>query len=78
MCALDPALVAELLGDRANSLIFDNSKIRAVVPGYAATVPFAAGAREIVAWHDEDPSRRVVDPRWDGLMDTLVERFRVR
>jgi hypothetical protein len=32
-----------------------------------------AGAREIVAWHDEDPSRQRIDPRLDTLMDRLVE-----
>jgi hypothetical protein len=33
------------------------------------------GAREIVAWHDEDPARRVIDERVDALMDELVARY---
>ncbi len=40
-------------------------------------MPFEQGAREIVAWHDEDPARRAVDPHHDGLMDALVQRWRV-
>lgn len=36
------------------------------------------GAREIVAWFDDDPSRRVTDHQLDGLMDQLVERRRMR
>ena len=36
-------------------MIFDNTKVKALVPDYVATIPFAEGAREIVAWHDEDP-----------------------
>jgi hypothetical protein len=28
-----------------------------------------------VAWHDEDPARRVVDERVDALMDELVARY---
>jgi nucleoside-diphosphate-sugar epimerase len=61
-----------LLGDKAHSMIFDNSKLRRVVPDYVATIPFARGAREIVAWHDEDPSRRTADARIDALLDRLV------
>jgi hypothetical protein len=33
------------------------------------------GAREIVAWHDEVPARRVIDERVDALMDELVARY---
>jgi Lon protease-like protein len=56
-------------------VMFDNAKVRALVPDYVATIPFARGAREIVAWHDEDPARRVVDERVDALMDELVARY---
>jgi nucleoside-diphosphate-sugar epimerase len=65
-----------LVGDKAHSLVFDNSKIRGMVPDYVATIPFSRGAREIVDWHDEDPSRRQVDPRMDALIDRLVAAAR--
>jgi nucleoside-diphosphate-sugar epimerase len=61
-----------LLGDKAHSMVFDNAKVRALVPGFVATVPFWRGAQEIVAWHDEDPERRRVDARMDALMDRLA------
>jgi nucleoside-diphosphate-sugar epimerase len=78
IAAADPEWGAGLLGDKAHSMVFDNAKLRSVVPDYVATVPFEQGAREIVAWHDEDPSRQRVDPRLDTLMDRLVETYRVR
>lgn len=78
IAAVDPEWGAGLLGDKAHSMVFDNSKVRSVVPGYRATIPFEQGAREIVEWHDGDPARRQVDARLDGLMDQLVERFRMR
>jgi hypothetical protein len=59
-------------------MVFDNAKVKALVPDYVATVPFAQGAREIVAWYDGDPARRVVDERMDGLMDRLAEAYRPR
>jgi nucleoside-diphosphate-sugar epimerase len=72
--AADETWGRSLLGDKTHSVIFDNAKVRALVPDYVATIPFAQGAREIVAWHDEDPARQQVDERLDALMDQLVAR----
>jgi nucleoside-diphosphate-sugar epimerase len=76
IAAADPAWGAGLLGDKAHSMVFDNSKLRSVVPGYQATIGFEEGAREIVAWHDADPSRQQVDMRIDAVMDKLTETYR--
>jgi nucleoside-diphosphate-sugar epimerase len=78
IAAADPEWGAGLLGDKAHSMLFDNAKLRSVVPGYVATVPFEQGARDIVAWHDEDPVRQRVDARLDTVMDRLVETYRPR
>jgi nucleoside-diphosphate-sugar epimerase len=61
-----------LLGDKMHSMIFDNSKIKRVVPSFSATIPYAEGARETLAWYDADASRRVVDAATDALMDQLI------
>jgi nucleoside-diphosphate-sugar epimerase len=76
IAAADPDWGAGLLGDKAHSLTFDNSKLRGVVPDFRATIPFEQGAREIVAWYDEDPARREVDARLDALMDKLIAAYR--
>ena len=60
-----------LLGDKAHSVVFDNSKIKALVPGWCATTPFAQGAREIVAWNT-DPA---VDAEVNAAFDSLATRF---
>ena len=73
IAAADSEWGAGLLGDKAHSMVFDNSKLRSVVPGYRATIPFEQGAREIVAWHDADPARQQIDARLDAVMDKLVE-----
>jgi nucleoside-diphosphate-sugar epimerase len=75
IAAVSPDWGAALLGDKAHSMLFDNTKLRTVVPDFVATVPFEQGAREIVAWHDEDPARRVVDADIDAAMDRLVEAY---
>jgi nucleoside-diphosphate-sugar epimerase len=77
VAAADPGWGEGLLGDKAHSMLFDNSKLRSVVPGFRATIPFEQGAREIVEWHDADPARRTVDARLDSVMDDLVGRYRI-
>ena len=76
IASADPEWGAGLLGDKAHSMVFDNSKLRSVVPGYRATISFEQGAREIVAWHDADPARQVVDARLDAVMDRLIKIYR--
>jgi nucleoside-diphosphate-sugar epimerase len=76
IAAADPEWGAGLLGDKAHSMVFDNSKLRSVVPGYRAEIPFEQGAREIIAWYDEDPARQQVDARLDAVMDKLIETYR--
>ncbi len=76
IAAAEPDWGASLLGDKSHSLVFDNSKIRSLVPGFRPSIPFEQGAREIVAWHDEDPSRQQPDPRIDAAMDHLIATYR--
>jgi nucleoside-diphosphate-sugar epimerase len=78
IAAADPEWGAALLGDKAHSMVFDNAKLRSVVPDYVATVPFEQGAREIVAWYQEDAARQHVDKRLDAVMDELVAAYRLR
>jgi hypothetical protein len=58
-------------------MIFDNSKLRTIVPGWRARVPFESGAREIAEWYLADPARQVVDPGLDALMDKLAQQYGV-
>jgi nucleoside-diphosphate-sugar epimerase len=78
VAAVDEDLGASLLGDKAHSMVFDNSRIKSLVPGWTAVVPFRQGAQEIVDWHDEEPSRRTVDARLDALYDRLIDAYRPR
>ena len=76
IAAADPEWGAGLLGDKAHSMVFDNSRLRGVVPDYRPVIPFEQGAREIVAWHDADPARQQADPRIDAVMDKLISQYR--
>ena len=76
IAAADPGWGAGLLGDKTHSMVFDNAKLRSVVPGYRAVIPFEQGAREIVAWYDGDSSRQRIDAGVDAVTDKLAQAFR--
>ncbi len=63
-----------LTGDKAQTAIFDNTKIKTFVPGFAATMPFEKGIRRTLAWYESHPERLGRDMEWDALMDELVEK----
>jgi nucleoside-diphosphate-sugar epimerase len=69
--ASDAEEEGNLWGDKAYSTVFDNAKLRNLVPDFKATVPFSAGIQETVAWFDADPGRQEIDAaaneRWDRL-----------
>ena len=71
-----PAWGPGLLGDKAHSVIFDNTKLRSVVPEYVATTPFWRGAREIVEWYLDSPARQAVDADLNTNLDQLVAAAR--
>jgi nucleoside-diphosphate-sugar epimerase len=64
-----------LLGDKAHSAIFDNSKIKEFVPGFVATTPFREGIKRTIQWFDADPSRIRIDPTNNQLMDHIIKQY---
>jgi nucleoside-diphosphate-sugar epimerase/catechol 2,3-dioxygenase-like lactoylglutathione lyase family enzyme len=70
--AADERWGGSLLGDKAHTVIFDNAKLRALVPEFRPAVPFARGAEEIVAWQLANGA--TADPRLDALCDRLTQR----
>jgi nucleoside-diphosphate-sugar epimerase len=68
-----PSVRGTLLGDKSHSAVFDNSKIRKLVPEFVATIPFNVGIRETIAWFDADPARRVVREETNRFLDGLID-----
>ncbi|PAP76154.1 NAD-dependent epimerase/dehydratase family protein [Rubrivirga marina] len=64
-----------LLGDKAHARVFDNALVRSLVPNFEATIPWAEGAREMVAWFEAHPEARVVDEDYDQKVDRLIGPF---
>lgn len=75
IASIDKEWGDSLLGDKAHSMVFDNSKIKRFVPGFAATIPFSRGAEEIVAWYDADPARKTIDRVFDATTERIISRY---
>jgi nucleoside-diphosphate-sugar epimerase len=67
-----PELGPGLVGDKAHSMVFDTSKLRALVPEFATTIPYSVGAERIIAWYDAHPEAQQVDRDLDEGFDQLV------
>jgi nucleoside-diphosphate-sugar epimerase len=64
-----------LLGDKAHSSIFDNSKVKSLAPGFVCTVPYSRGAEAVVRYYLDDPTRGHFEPDKDAIEEELVKRF---
>lgn len=72
---VDPGRAGPLHGDKACSVVFDNSKIKRFVPEFVCTTPFERGIRKTIAWYRADPSRQKVDEKQNAWMDDLITRY---
>ncbi|MGD0831254.1 MAG: SDR family oxidoreductase [Terracidiphilus sp.] len=70
-----PDEVGSLMGDKAVSVVFDNSKIKRFVPDYCATVPFAQGIQRTINWFDADARRKQIDEGMNAIWDKLIDAY---
>ncbi len=61
-----------LLGDKSPTVVFDNSKIKRLVPGFVCTVRMDQGIRDTVRWILAHPEAQVDDPEFDAWCDRVI------
>lgn len=64
-----------LLGDKAHSVIFDNSKIKTFVPGFQCLIPFREGVRRTLDWFHADPARQAIDAAVNAKLDRILAAY---
>jgi nucleoside-diphosphate-sugar epimerase len=69
-------LGSSLLGDKAYSMIFDNSKIKRFVPEYKAVIPFSEGIKRVYGWFEADPTRKIIDESINEEMDRIISLYK--
>jgi nucleoside-diphosphate-sugar epimerase len=70
-----PEWGAALLGDKARSVVFDNSKIKSLAPGWKSTISFAEGIRKSISWFEEKPDRMVINKDAELNMNKIIQKF---
>lgn len=62
-----------LIGDKANSVVFDNSKLKRAVPGFAPNIRFEQGIKKVLDNVLSNPSLQIPDPEFDRWCDKVIE-----
>jgi nucleoside-diphosphate-sugar epimerase len=73
--APDWSWTAGTLGDLAHSAVFDNTKIRTFVPGFAPRLTFHRAVHRMVAWRRDHPDLTRPDPATDAILDRIVGAY---
>ncbi len=70
-----PDCLGGLLGDKSHTVIFDNSKLKQLVPGYTAGVRFDQGVRRTLAFLEQHPQYQKTDPEFDVWTDKIIDAY---
>ena len=71
-----PETMEFIQGDKAEPGVFDNSKIKRLVPDFKCKKPFAVGVRESVTWLKAHPEDQLPNPKADALVDQIIASWR--
>lgn len=69
----DLDFTGSLLGDKANTVVFDNSKLKRLVPGFTASTRFDQGVRKTLDYVLSHPECQTPDPAFDSWCDRVIE-----
>ena len=72
----DADAVGSLIGDKSNSVVFDNSKIKRLVPGYNCEVKWSEGFRRSLAWFEAHPEFQTIDNEANQTSDRIIEAYK--
>ncbi len=76
ICNIEPSFTGTLLADKAESVLFDNSKIKTFVPTFKATIPFAEGIKRTLKWLEEHPGKQKIDPDTEAKIENILKRYK--
>lgn len=64
-----------LIGDKANSVVFDNKKLKTLVPGFTAAIRFDEEIKRTVKYVLAHPECQVEDPEFDQWCDRVITQL---
>ncbi len=75
ICQIAPQMTGTLKGDKSWPGVFDNSKIKRLVPDFECKKPFRVGVRESVAWLRAHPEQQNLSPKVDQMIEEVVREY---
>lgn len=72
LSACDPEYTGTLAGDKANTVVFDNAKIKRLVPDYVASIRFDDGAKRCIRYLLDNPVAQIPDHDFDSFCDNVI------
>ncbi|NNK19113.1 MAG: SDR family oxidoreductase [Maribacter sp.] len=75
ICKIEPSFTGTLLADKAESVIFDNTKIKTFVPEFKAIIPFATGIKRTLNWLDENPDRKIINADKNKKIENVLNAY---
>jgi nucleoside-diphosphate-sugar epimerase len=75
IAAYDPPSLGSLVGDKSNSVVFDNSKIKRFVHDYSCEVNWAQGVRRSLAWFEAHPEFQSIDHKMNSVWDQIFMSY---
>ncbi|MFI3170292.1 MAG: SDR family oxidoreductase [Faecalibacterium sp.] len=61
-----------LIGDKGCTVVFDNSKIKRLVPGFACTISMSEGLTNAMQYMVTHPDQQTEDPTFDAWCDKMI------
>ncbi|MBL8050483.1 MAG: SDR family oxidoreductase [Anaerolineales bacterium] len=71
----DEHAIGSLIGDKSNSVVFDNSKIKCFVPEYNCKVKWSEGVRRSLAWFESHPEFQTIDHDAINMMEKILDAY---
>ena len=71
----DYDFTGSLIGDKSNSVVFDNTKLHRAVPGLAMNIRFEEGIRRTLGYVLSHEECQVEDPEFDAWCDKVIEKL---
>jgi len=67
--------IGGLIGDKANTVVFDNSKVKSLVPDFKAEISAREGIKKAVDYILAHPELQADDPEFDAFCDKVISKL---
>ena len=75
ICKVEPSFSGTLLADKAESVLFDNSKIKMFVPDFKAVIPFSEGIVRTLNWFDNNPEHKIINVEVEQKIENILQAY---